>query len=229
MRQEFVANVSHELKTPIALIQGYTEGLETEGIADSKEKREYYLSVIKDETEKMNIMVHQLLDLSALERGLSELDITRINLSEIVEGVSQSFSIKIEEQKIKLEVEIPRDIYVWADGYKMEEVIKNYLSNAINHISNEKYIKIYSSKIDDMTIRLNVFNTGIQLPKDEMNKIWEKFYKVDKAHTRSYGGTGLGLSIVKAVAEQHNTKCGCENIEINGYKGMVFYFDFQIK
>ena len=229
MRQEFVANVSHELKTPIALIQGYTEGLETEGIADSKEKRDYYLSVIKDETEKMNTMVYQLLDLSSLERGLAELEITRINLNEIVSGVSQSFGLKLDEQNIKLDIDIPDDIYVWADGYKTEEVIKNYLSNAINHVDDNKIIKFYTTKINDNSIRLNVFNSGIQLPDEEREKVWEKFYKVDKARTRSYGGTGLGLSIVKAVAEQHRTTCGCENKEIDGHNGMVFYFDFPIK
>ncbi|MBR3288411.1 MAG: HAMP domain-containing histidine kinase [Lachnospiraceae bacterium] len=229
MRQEFVANVSHELKTPIALIQGYTEGLETDGIVDSKEKRDYYLSVIKDETEKMNTMVHQLLDLSALERGLSELDISRINLNEIVSGVGQSFGLKIKDQNIKLDTDIPNDIYVWADGYKAEEVIKNYLSNAINHVDDNKIIKFYTTKINENYVRLNVFNSGIQLPDAEMIKVWEKFYKVDKARTRSYGGTGLGLSIVKAVAEQHKTTCGCENKEIDGHGGMVFYFDFPIR
>lgn len=229
MRQEFVANVSHELKTPIALIQGYAEGLATDGIADSKEKRDYYVSVIKDETDKMNNMVHQLLDLSALERGLSELDITRINLYEIVSGVCQSFEIKLKEKNIKLEIDIPNDAFIWADGYKTEEVIKNYISNAINHVDDKKIIKIFANKNYDNCIRLNVFNTGVQLPKEEMERIWDKFYKVDKAHTRSYGGTGLGLSIVKAVAEQHNTICGCDNMTIDGQNGMVFYFDFQTK
>lgn len=229
MRQEFVANVSHELKTPIALIQGYAEGLETDGIVDSKDKRDYYVSVIKDETEKMNNMVHQLLDLSALERGLSELDITRINLYEIVNGVCQSFELKFKEKGIELAINIPDDVFIWADGYKTEEVLKNYLSNAINHIDDNKIINIFTKTNSVNTIRLSVFNTGVQLPAEEMDRIWEKFYKVDKAHTRSYGGTGLGLSIVKAIAEQHNTICGCENITIDGKSGMVFYFDFQTK
>ena len=229
MRQEFVANVSHELKTPIALIQGYAEGLETDGIVDSKDKRDYYVSVIKDETEKMNSMVHQLLDLSALERGLSELDITRINLYEIVNGVCQSFELKFKEKGIEWAINIPDDVFIWADGYKTEEVLKNYLSNAINHIDDNKIINIFTKTNSVNTIRLSVFNTGVQLPAEEMDRIWEKFYKVDKAHTRSYGGTGLGLSIVKAIAEQHNTICGCENIIIDGKSGMVFYFDFQTK
>ena len=229
MRQEFVANVSHELKTPIALIQGYTEGLETEGIADSKEKREYYLSVIKDETEKMNIMVHQLLDLSNLERGMTDLDVARINLKEIVEGIANSFGLKINENDISLFIDVPNDIFIWADGYKVEEVIKNYMSNAINHTDDNKIIKLFTTKIDDEHIRLNVFNTGVQLSEEDLTKVWEKFYKVDKAHTRSYGGTGLGLSIVKAIAEQHGTSCGCENVSVDGKPGIKFYFDFQTK
>ena len=229
MRQEFVANVSHELKTPIALIQGYAEGLETEGIADSKEKREYYVSVIKDESEKMNVMVRQLLDLSALERGMQELDISRINLKEIVDGVANSFDLKLKEKDINISISVSDSDYIWADGYKVEEVIKNYMSNAINHVDDNKVIRVYTEKQDSNHIRLNVFNSGIQLPDEEMNKVWEKFYKVDKAHTRSYGGTGLGLSIVKAIAEQHNTTCGCDKITLNDIGGMVFYFDFQMK
>ena len=229
MRQEFVANVSHELKTPIALIQGYAEGLETEGIADSKEKREYYVSVIKDETEKMNVMVRQLLDLSALERGMQELDISRINLKEIVDGVANSFELKFKEKDINVEINVSDSNYIWADGYKVEEVIKNYLSNAINHVDDNKVIKVYTEELENNFVKLNVFNSGVQLSDEEMNKVWEKFYKVDKAHTRSYGGTGLGLSIVKAIAEQHNTTCGCDKITIGDIGGMVFYFNFQMK
>lgn len=228
MRQEFVANVSHELKTPISLIKGYAEGLETEGIADSKEKRDYYISVIKDETEKMGAMVRQLLDLASLERGMEELDITRINLKEVVLGVASSFEIKINDNNIKLDISIDDNIFVWTDGYKLEEVIRNYVSNAINHVDINKIIKVSASDTGNGFTRLKVFNTGIQLSNDDLNKIWDKFYKVDKAHTRSYGGTGLGLSIVKAIAKQLNTKCGCENTEKNGMKGIEFYFNFSL-
>lgn len=229
MRQEFVANVSHELKTPIALISGYAEGLETDGIADSKEKRDYYISVIKDETEKMNGIVRQLLNLSELERGNAELDISRINLKEIVLGVSNTFDIKLKEKNINLSIDIPDDIYIWADGFKVEEVIKNYLSNAINHVDDNKIIKLYIKQTTHSFIRFSVFNSGKQLNDEDISKVWEKFYKVDKAHTRSYGGTGLGLSIVKAIAEQHDTVCGCENTSINSIDGVEFYFDFSIK
>ena len=229
MRQEFVANVSHELKTPISLIKGYAEGLETESVINDKENRDYYVKVIRDEADKMGDMVRELLDLSALERGMDNLDFSRISLSEIVEGVVKSFEIKLQEKSIKLETSIDENVYVWADGYKLEEVIRNYLSNAINHVNDKKIIKMSSEKINDSIVRLSVFNSGVILSDDDMLKVWEKFYKVDKAHTREYGGTGLGLSIVKAIADGHGTTCGCIGKEINGTQGMEFYFDLYMK
>ena len=229
MRQEFVANVSHELKTPIALIRGYAEGLENKDIVSDNENRDYYISVIKDETDKMNNMVHELLSLSSLERGNEELDIERINLLEVVRGVANSFELKIKENSIKFEINIDDNMYVWADGFKLEEVVRNYLSNAINHVDDKKYIKIYADMCEESKIKLIVFNSGIQLDEVEREKIWDKFYKVDKARTRDYGGTGLGLSIVKAIAEKHSTVCGCENVIINNLKGMSFYFILNTK
>ena len=229
MRQEFVANVSHELKTPIALIRGYVEGLEDENILNDENNRLYYISVIKDETERMNAMVYQLLSLSSLENGMADLEIERINLLDIVNGVVKSYDLKIEENSIDLNIDINNNIYVWADGYKLEEVIRNYLSNAINHIDDNKYIKIYVEEREKDLIRFCVFNSGHQIAKEEMEKIWEKFYKVDKAHTRKYGGTGLGLSIVKAIAEKHNTICGCENMLVDNKRGVGFYFDLNLK
>lgn len=229
MRQEFVANVSHELKTPIALIRGYAEGLENEDIINNNENRDYYISVIKDETDKMNSMVHELLSLSSLERGIEELDIERINLLELVRGVENNFELKLKDKDIKLDLNIDDDIYVWADGFKLEEVIRNYLSNAINHVDDNRYIKIYAESFEESKIKLIVFNSGIQLDEEERTKIWDKFYKVDKARTRDYGGTGLGLSIVKAIAEKHCTTCGCDNVTINNNKGMSFYFILNTK
>ena len=229
MRQEFVANVSHELKTPISLIKGYAEGLATEGIADSKESRDYYTSVIKDEADKMGDLVKNLLSLSSIERGMEELDYSRICLRELVDGVSRSFEIKLKEKEVSLSIDVDDNVFVWADGYKVEEVIRNYLSNALNHVDDNRIVNIYSDIINDDTIRLVVFNSGVILPKEEHEKIWDKFYKVDKAHTRAYGGTGLGLSIVKAIASEHNTRCGCNGAVKNGVEGMEFYFDLSMK
>ncbi len=227
MRQEFVANVSHELKTPISLIKGYAEGLETTEIVENIESRDYYISVIKDEADKMGAMVRELLSLSEIERGMDTVDFARINLRELIDGVSKSFELKLKEKEVDLSVDVDPDIYVWADGYKLEEVMRNYLSNAINHINDNKIIRISTEDRGSNVIRIKVYNSGIKLDSSEMNKIWEKFYKVDKAHTRSYGGTGLGLSIVKAIAKEHNTECGCNAIDAYGTSGMEFYFDIN--
>lgn len=230
MRQEFIANVSHELKTPIALIQGYAEGLQC-GMIENKEDRDFYLNVIIDESDKMNKMVRQLLNLSTLEDKIEDIEIERINLNQIVTQVVKSQEILLKQKEVNVDIKIDDNIFVWADEFKLEEVIRNYLTNAINHVDDNKSIKIYIENIDNEKIRLYVYNSGIQLSDENLSNIWEKFYKTDKARTRSYGGTGLGLSIVKAIADKHNTKCGCINVdEGNGfYKGIKFYFDLSIK
>lgn len=230
MRQEFIANVSHELKTPIALIQGYAEGLQC-GMIENKEDRDFYLNVIIDESDKMNKMVRQLLNLSTLEDKIEDIEIERINLNQIVAQVVKSQEILLKQKEVNVDIKIDDNIFVWADEFKLEEVIRNYLTNAINHVDDNKSIKIYIENIDNEKIRLYVYNSGIQLSDENLSNIWEKFYKTDKARTRSYGGTGLGLSIVKAIADKHNTKCGCINVdEGNGfYKGIKFYFDLNIK
>ena len=230
MRQEFIANVSHELKTPIALIQGYAEGLQY-GMMENKEDRDFYLNVIIDESEKMNTMVKQLLNLSTLENQVDDIVIEHIDLHQLVEQVVKSQDIMIKQNDINVEVNISNQESVWTDEFKCEEVVRNYLTNAINHVDDNKIIKIYTEKLSDDTLRLFVYNSGAKLSDENLVNIWEKFYKTDKARTRAYGGTGLGLSIVKAIADKLNTKCGCMNVdEGNGfYNGIKFYFDLNIK
>lgn len=228
LRQDFVANVSHELKTPIALISGYAEGLESEDILNDKEQREYYASVIKDEASKMNDMVFKLLDLSAIERGMSEVDIERIDIAELVLGVINSLEIKINENNIKLINKIKNEFYIWSDPYKLEQIVRNYLTNAIHYVDENKIIIIDLNKKSENVVKLSVFNTGVVLSDEDIIRVWEKFYKADKAHSREYGGTGLGLSIVKALADELNGKCGCEKSEFEMHQGMSFYFEINI-
>ena len=218
MRKEFVANVSHELKTPIALIQGYAEGLQ-EGMAEDKESRDYYCEVIVDEAGKMNKMVKQLLTLSALESGNERTVMERFDLVELIEGVISASKILLEQNEITIKFESKEPVYVWADEFKIEEVVTNYLSNAIHHASGEKIIVIRIQQEDGQT-RVSVFNTGTPIPEEELPNLWNKFYKVDKARTREYGGSGIGLSIVKAIIEGHGQKCGVENWD----NGVEFWF-----
>ncbi len=218
-REEFVANVSHELKTPIALIQGYAEGL-MDGLAEDKESRDYYCTVISDEAKRMNRMVRELMNLSALEQGKDLPDITLFSLAKVVDGIVSSAELFLRQQDIRLEVDIPEDLKVWADEFKIEEVLTNYLNNAMHHVKEPKQISIFTEREAGDRISVHVRNTGDPIPEEELPRLWEKFYKVDKAHTRSYGGSGLGLSIVKAIAEAHHQSCGVKNTRT----GVDFWF-----
>lgn len=201
MRKDFIANVSHELKTPIALIQGYAEGL-NEGLCEDEESRKYYTEVIMDESEKMNKMVKQLLTLSSLESGNSILHKENFNMTSLTEGVLSSISILIGEKNVKVDFDTSRDVFLYADEFKIEEVVTNYISNAIHHVNDNGTIKIDVSE-DERNVYFSVYNTGNQIPEKDLANVWEKFFKVDKAHSRSYGGSGIGLSIVKAIIEAH--------------------------
>ena len=220
MRKEFLSNVSHELKTPLALIQGYAEGLQ-ECINDDEESRDFYCEVIMDEADKMNQMVKKLLTLNQLEFGNDTLTMERFDLTELVKGVVTSSGILLKQKDII--VTYPEEsVYVWADEFKVEEVMTNYLSNAINHADFEKHIEVTYEKKED-SVRVCVFNTGNPIPEEYLPNIWDKFYKVDKARTREYGGSGIGLSIVKAIMESHHRECGAKNRE----NGVEFWFELD--
>ena len=210
MRKDFIANVSHELKTPIALIQGYAEGL-NEGLCEDEESRKYYTEVILDESEKMNKMVKQLLTLSSLESGNSILHKENFNLTSLIESVLGSISILIGEKNVNIEFDSDKEIFLNADEFKIEEVVTNYISNSIHHVRDSGEIKINVSD-DGENITFSVYNTGNPIPEKDLNNIWEKFFKVDKAHSRAYGGSGIGLSIVKAIVEAHNGTVAVKNI-----------------
>ena len=223
MRREFLANVSHELKTPIALIQGYAEGLK-EGVSDDPESREFYCDVIMDEASKMNLMVKNLLTLNQLEFGNDEVIFERFDVSKLIQGVIQSCEILIQQADAKIDFIGESPVYVWADEFKTEQVIRNYLTNAIYHVDNERRIEVRVLSKDDI-VRVTVFNSGHPIPQEDLAKLWDKFYKVDKAHTREYGGNGIGLSIVKAIMESFHQKYGVRNFD----NGVEFWFELDGK
>ncbi len=217
-RKEFIANVSHELKTPIALIQGYAEGL-TEGMAEDEDSRNYYCEVIMDEAGKMNKMVKQLLTLTALEFGNDMPVMERFDITALIRGILASAGILLQQKEARVVFEQKEPVWVWADEFKIEEVITNYLNNAMNHLEGERRIEIRLER-KEKEVRITVFNTGRHIPEEDLGNLWTKFYKVDKARTREYGGSGIGLSIVKAIMDSHNKSCGVENV--NG--GVEFWF-----
>lgn len=223
MRKEFLDNVSHELKTPIALIQGYAEGLK-ENISDDPESREFYCDVIMDEASKMNKLVKNLLTLNQLESGKDAVVMERFDIVSLIRGVLQTMDIMIGQKEAKVIFDAQKPVYVWADEFKTEEVVTNYVSNALNHLDGDRQIEI--KLIDeDSRVKVTVFNNGTPIPEADIPNLWNKFYKVDKARTREYGGSGIGLSIVKAIMESMNQEYGVQNFD----NGVEFWFTLDRK
>ena len=223
MRKEFLSNVSHELKTPIALIQGYAEGLQAD-VNDDAESRDFYCEVIIDEATKMNEMVKKLLTLNQIEFGNDVVSMERFDIVDLINNYLKSAEILARQKNATVKMDRYDPIFVWADEFKIEEIIQNYYSNAINHLEGEKIIEIRLRKQNN-TVRVSVFNTGLPIPEDCIDHIWEKFYKVDKARTREYGGSGVGLSIVKAIMDSMHQKYGVQNYD----NGVEFWFELETK
>ena len=223
MRNEFLGNVSHELKTPIALIQGYAEGLK-DGVNDDAESRDFYCDVIMDEAMKMNQMVKNLLTLNQLEFGDEDISFERFDLAALIRGVLQSMEILAQQDELKIIFRQESPVYVWADEFKTEQVVRNYVSNAFHQASGDKVIEVKIQR-EGKKARTSVFNTGTPIPEEDLKHIWEKFYKVDKAHTREYGGNGIGLSIVKAIMESFHQEYGVKNYD----NGVEFWFELDVE
>ena len=224
MRRTFISDVSHELKTPIALIQGYSEGL-IENVNSDEENRKFYAEVIQDEANKMDKLVKELLELMKLEYGGRKFNNTNFNIVELVNEVIRKSKVMLEENKIKVKFENEEEHYVYADEFYMEQILTNYFTNAIKNadeIEKEKYIEI---KIEEKesTVRISVFNTGKNISEENLNKIWKRFYKEDSSRNREAGGSGIGLSLVKAIMDNYKNKYGV----INKYNGVEFYFELN--
>lgn len=220
MRSEFISNVSHELKTPIALVQGYAEGLK-DIVREDPDSVDYYCEVIMDESAKMNRMVKSLLELNHLENG-EDITLERFDVAVLVRNYVANSKIMLEQNDISLEINGEESLYVWGDEYKIEEVFMNFFSNALNHVDDKKKIIINIEKLEKVA-RITVFNSGRPIPERECNRIWDKFYKVDKARSREYGGSGIGLSIVKAIMTAHHQNFGV----LNQSEGVSFYFELD--
>ena len=226
MRKQFISDVSHELKTPIALIQGYAEGL-IENVNSDEESRKFYAEVILDESNKMDEMVKRLLELMKLEYQERKFNDTEFNLTELIKEELRRNTVVLKENNIKVEFEDNKKIIVFADQEYIEQVVSNYLTNAIKHSeekNGEKKIIIRTETREDK-IRLYVYNTGENIPKEYINKIWGRFFKVDSSRNRNQGGTGIGLALVKAIMNNYNNEYGVRNLE----NGVEFYCDINKK
>ncbi|MCB9498540.1 MAG: HAMP domain-containing protein [Bacillales bacterium] len=221
MREEFISNVSHELKTPISIIGGYSEALKLSDL--SKEDLEEYADIIIDETVKMNKLVRDLLKYTQIESGFVPLETDDFQITDIINSVIKPNDLSLKEKEINLSVEV-EDIMVNGDYDMLETVFQNIFTNAINHADNERIIEVKSERTKDGKLRISVYNTGEKISKENQTRIFESFYKVDKARTRAYGGTGLGLAIVKSIMETYQNSYGVKNTK----DGVLFFFDLNI-
>ena len=187
MRKSFISDVSHELKTPIALIQGYSEGL-LENVNTDEESRKFYAEVILDETNKMDKLVKQLLELMKLEYGKREFNDTKFNIVEVEKEVVRKSKVMLEEKQIQIEIKSADEIDVFADDFYIEQVISNYITNAIKHVKEvygRKCIQIENEvNVEKNKVRVKVFNTGDNIQEEHMAKIWNRFYKIDSSRNR---------------------------------------------
>lgn len=228
MRTTFISDVSHELKTPIALIQGYSEGL-VENVNSDEESRKFYAEVILDETNKMDKLVKQLLELMKLEYGKREFSNHEFNIVELEKEVIRKSKVMIEEKNVDVEFCEKDNIKVIADDFYIEQVLTNYLTNAIKNvkeINGEKIIKISNEiNIEKNKVCVKVFNTGKRIKEEDLNRIWNRFYKLDESRNREDGGTGIGLAFVKAIMNNYQNKYGVKNLD----NGVEFYFELDLK
>ena len=223
MRKQFISDVSHELKTPIALIQGYAEGL-VENVVTDEESKNFYANVILDEANKMDLLVKQLLELMKLEYGNREFNNQEFDISELIQEVVRKSKLLIEEKKVDVKINIEKPLNVYADEFYIEQVVNNYFTNALKHveeINGEKKIEINSEIKENGKTRITIFNTGKTIKKEDQSRIWNRFYKIDEARNRDDGGTGIGLSIVKAIMNNYKSEYGVQNKE----NGVEFYFE----
>ena len=222
MRNQFISDVSHELKTPIALIQGYAEGL-NDGIVQDEESKKYYIEVILDEANKMSNLTKDLLDLSRLEYGKEEFIIQDFSITDLAKQTLKKNEVLFKEKNINCEFISSEDYYATADSSRIEQVLTNYLSNAIKNVANENIIKCTIEPTESNKIKVSVYNSGNHIDEEDLPRLWTRFYKSDSSRNREIGGSGIGLSLVKAIMNQHGNDFGVKNVE----NGVEFWFELN--
>ncbi|MCM3627657.1 cell wall metabolism sensor histidine kinase WalK [Paenibacillus glycanilyticus] len=202
-RRQFVANVSHELRTPLTTIKSYAEAL-NDGALDERELSERFVGVIRNETERMIRLVTDLLHLSRLDSNQAPLRRRKTNIHEMLDEVTDRFSFQLRQKSIRAAIVVDRDLTSgWLDRDQIDQVLDNLISNAIKYTLEGGSIELSAHKQDAATIAVSVKDTGIGIPKKDLSRIFDRFYRVDKARSRNMGGTGLGLSIAREIVKAH--------------------------
>nr|GGG85184.1 two-component sensor histidine kinase [Virgibacillus oceani] len=222
-RKEFFANISHELRTPISYLKGYAQVLK-QGLYQTEEERLHYLNIIEEETERLVRLINDLFDLSKMEEGKFDLQMSPINLTEVLE--SALFKVKMEFKKkgLTLKSQIDEDVpYINGDGLRLEQIFMNLLGNAVRYTEKGSiYVKVWST---DRKVHVIVEDTGMGIPEKDLLLVFERFHRVEKSRSRELGGTGLGLAIVKNLVELQN---GTISVSSEMGRGTRFHLSFPI-
>ncbi|KMN46429.1 ATP-binding protein [Bacillus paramycoides] len=217
-RKEFISGVSHELKTPLSVIRSFAEGIK-DGV--SKDTT-YYTDVILEETENMNRLIVEMLELAKLESGTYKLDMSTFSIGELIQQVYAKLSFSMEEKHLQVDVHADASLFVKANRSRIEQVVVNLLSNAIRYTPDGEKIHVSVVETEDK-VKIEIENTGNPIPEESLEKIWDRFYRLDASRSRHTGGTGLGLSIVKNILDLHHAEYGVYNTT----NSVVFYFNLQ--
>ena len=215
-RKHLVRNMSHELKTPIGIIKGYAEGLKY-GVADDKEKMQKYCSVLVEECDRMDKLILELLNHSMMEVGMVKLNKTSFDAIDLIASIIERFKSTLIEKGIVFDFKFENNYIINADRDMLEKAINNFITNAIDHVEGRNFIQLTAEKQEN-ALKISVFNTGSHIQMEDLEKIWDVYYKVDKARSRKYGGHGLGLAIVKSIVQMHGGNTNVENLD----EGVVF-------
>ena len=218
-REEFVANVSHELRTPLSLIKGYVETL-LDGARDNPEVAERFLKIIERNANRLDLLIQDLLTISALESEKIKLNLQPVALRALVEKVFTDLHAKAENKNVELVNDVP-ELTANGDVNRLDQVLANLVDNAIKYGRAEGRVTVGGKKLDDGKVGIFVRDDGPGIPPEAINRVFERFYRVDKARSRDQGGTGLGLSIVKHIVQAHG---GEVRVESELGKGATFFF-----
>jgi two-component system phosphate regulon sensor histidine kinase PhoR len=218
-REEFVANVSHELRTPLSLIKGYVETL-LDGAKDNPEVATKFLKTIQRNSERLQLLIEDLLTISELESGRLKMNLQSVHLHSLVEKVLEDFRPQARARKVTLTSELP-EMAAQADADRLQQVLGNLIGNAVKYGRNEGHVAVSGRQVDGGMIEISVADDGPGIPAEALERVFERFYRVDKARSREQGGTGLGLSIVKHIVQSHGGKVWAKS---EPGKGAAFYF-----
>lgn len=223
LRRELIANVSHDLRTPLTIIKSYAEMIRDLS-GDNPEKRKLHTQVIIDESDRLSLLVNDMLDLSKYESGTAEVKKEKIDLAEMVNAIMQRFEYLKESEGYDMKVECAQKAVITGDERMMQQVIYNLIGNAVNYTGDDKKIYVRVEKTDENNVRFSVTDTGDGISPDEIDLVWDRYYRASSMRTRK--GSGIGLAVVKNILDLHDAKRGVISKE---KRGSTFWFELPLK